>query len=47
MFVIVVSFFTYIYISQGIEPQLRCGEIYNNPMLIIAKCPQTKPAKEF
>jgi len=46
MFVIVVTYVYFIYISQGsVEMHLRCGRIYNNH--IIANCLQSLPVKKF
>jgi len=49
LFVIIVIYVYFIYISQGsvlsVEMHLQCGEIYNNH--IIANCPQSVPVKKF
>jgi len=46
MFVIIVMYAYFIYISQGsVETHLRCGKIYNNR--IIAICLQSVSVKEF
>jgi len=46
MFVIMVIYTYFIYISQGsVEMHLQCGEMYNNH--IIANCPPSVPVKEF
>jgi len=45
-FVIIMSVFAYIYISQAsVEMHLPCGGIYNNH--IIANCLQSVPVKEI
>jgi len=46
MFVIIVIYLYFIYISQGsVETHLRCGGIYNND--IIARFLQSVSVKEF
>jgi len=46
MFIIIVMYAYFIYVSQGgVEMHLWCGGIYNNH--IIANCLQGVPVKEF